>query len=152
MKVKLAAYFGFVLLLFAGWIEFADWNEAQQNDAYYRDFAAHYDHSFDTYTSLGVEGFEAKWLTEEEEQKLDCQEFDYCAFMRIATITRCAHALRIDFSLFDEADVKVQSEFIVIDPIEVGQEEIVEIGSNTNKEFATFLPEDATCVDEGFEI
>lgn len=127
---------------------FVAWQESIAPNPYREAFEKKYGNALATFEDIGEEGFKARWLTEDEEQPLNCETFETCTFIELATINRCKVAVKITFSLLEESDQVVKVEELLINPLEPGVKRTLELGTNTKEDFAYFYPDDITCIDD----
>lgn len=138
---------GFIAVAFVTLV-FVSWQEARSSSGYREDFIEIYGDPMDEYFDFGEDGLKARWLSEEQEAKLNCELFETCSFIEIATVTRCTVAIKVAYSLLSESDQVLKSEELLIHPLQPGKLRVVEIGTNAKIDFQYFNPENLTCVNE----
>lgn len=108
-------------------------------------FYEQYGDSLDSFYYLGENGFQARWLTESEDQLNPCQINEHCVHIVVASIADCPVSARVKFDVEDSKNkslVTLESEEFIV---QKGKTVILELGSSLLTEKGFIEPLDAYC-------
>lgn len=105
IKQELNVYFlkVFALLLTAFLFVISLANFSSQDDdfaVYEYDFEAQYGSALDDFYYLS-ESFQARWLSEKEDDESDCLINKHCVFIKVASVASCEKGAVVKFSVLD---------------------------------------------------
>jgi hypothetical protein len=147
MRIEyLPKLFVLLVVLPAAFAIFWTQNHASESLQSFEDrFQYLYGFSADDFISLGDSDIQGRWLDAGIVAKMDCERFDSCNFVEIATIESCGSGFTLEYELFDESEKLMKTLRVDAPPITAGEIVIVEIGADTSDDFGYLLPTVAQC-------
>jgi hypothetical protein len=106
----------------------------------------------DDFFWLGEDGLVGRWLEDEIVETKDCDVYEKCNFVEVATLEGCEFGFSLQFALYDEHDrflARTESQGYFVRP---GDLVIVEIGAAESLEFEYLEPEKAQCFTDGIPV
>lgn len=111
------------------------------------DFETKYEGNLDDFSPVGEELFQARWLSDEEEEARDCVQYDFCSFMEVITLEECINSMEIHYALIGKNEQVIKTLTTVTSAPHPGEKHVVEIGASAKYDFEFFRPDDIKCSD-----
>lgn len=124
--------------------------QANQMDANFdTEFKRIYGLDGDDFYWLGDDGLVGRWLDDEIVEAKDCDVFEKCNFIEVATIDGCEFGFTIYFGLYDEHNRFLARSEALGYAVRPGDLVTVEIGADESLAFEYLEPEEAQCFTNG---
>lgn len=117
----------------------AEWNKKFQDS---------YGSILPNFYPLGENGFQARWLTEKEDEVAKCQVNKHCVFIKLATISSCEKGAVVSFSVHNSKEQVISEEATPVFVIKDGEYVVVELGSPRLTTQGFIQPLDAYCSED----
>ena len=104
-----------------------------------------YGEKLEDFYFVGEEGFQARWLTEQEDAKSPCQLNKHCVFIKVATIADCEFGSIVEFRVTNQDEETIEQTKSPVFLLEPGNFINVELGSPKLSEKGFVEPLDAYC-------
>lgn len=115
------------------------------DDELQREIRNFYGEKLDDFYFVGEEGFQARWLTEEEDAESPCQINKYCVFIKVATVADCDLGSIVEFQVIDQNEEIIDEAKSPVFVLKRGDFIDVELGSLKLSEEGFVEPLDAYC-------
>ncbi len=103
----------------------------------------------DDFFWLGEDGLVGRWLSDDQVKVKDCEVFDSCNFLEVATIEGCYFGFSLKFLLYDSQERVIGHGRALGGVMRPGDLVTVEIGAKESVSFDYLEPETAECLAKG---
>lgn len=124
---------------------------ASSDASFEEEFISVYGFESSDYWGLGDEGFVGRWATDNELEKQQCSNFEYCQFIVLATVESCFGSIVLEFEIYDESDVFIAAREAISGPLNRGSFALVELGNEETDE-VFFIPTVVRCSQDPLQI